>query len=105
MKRLISECTILSKIQSLVMRAIVLLGSMGNSDCVVVHSLAHVITASWQPSSGTPLYSATKHGMPGLMRALYADCRIAGVRMGIVHPWFAATGIITSELKDLVGHS
>jgi len=66
------------------LRSIILLGSM----------------ASWQATAGGPLYSATKHSMLGLMRALHVDLRPHGIRVGIIHPWFAETNIITPEWKD-----
>jgi NAD(P)-dependent dehydrogenase (short-subunit alcohol dehydrogenase family) len=60
------------------------------------------LAASWQATAGGPLYSATKHSMLGLMRALHVDLRPHGIRVGIIHPWFAETNIITPEWKDYV---
>jgi NAD(P)-dependent dehydrogenase (short-subunit alcohol dehydrogenase family) len=48
---------------------------------------------------GGTMYGATKHGVLGAMRALHPDCRQLGIRIGIVHPWFSPTGIITPEYK------
>ncbi|EIN11757.1 NAD(P)-binding protein [Punctularia strigosozonata HHB-11173 SS5] len=68
-------------------KALVLIGSM----------------ASWQAVSGGPLYSASKHGVLGLARSLYPDARSAGIRTAIIHPWFAATGIIQGQDDLLSG--
>lgn len=52
-----------------------------------------------------PIYSASKHGVLGLMRALHPSCKHEGIRVSIIHPWFASTAIlaphIMSELKGV----
>lgn len=46
-----------------------------------------------------PMYSASKHGVLGFMRALYPSCRKDGIRISVIHPWFADTAIIPDNVK------
>lgn len=45
--------------------------------------------ASWQGVSRAPQYSASKHGVLGLMRALDASTAEDNIRIAVIHPWFA----------------
>lgn len=45
------------------------------------------------------MYSAAKHGVLGLMRSLHLPCLTAGIRVGVIHPWFADTAIVPSYVK------
>ncbi|GAA6045926.1 hypothetical protein NBRC10513_005327 [Rhodotorula toruloides] len=58
-------------------KSIVLLGSM----------------ASFLGIPGAPAYGATKHAVLGLMRSLYFDARVYGIRINTVHPFFVKTNI------------
>ncbi|BGO90223.1 hypothetical protein NBRC10512_002426 [Rhodotorula toruloides] len=58
-------------------KSIVLLGSM----------------ASFMGIPGAPAYGATKHAVLGLMRSLYFDARVYGIRINTVHPFFVKTNI------------
>ncbi|KZP34416.1 NAD(P)-binding protein [Athelia psychrophila] len=70
------------------LKSVVLIGSM----------------ASWQAPTNMPMYAASKHGVLGFMRAVYPSCRREGIRISIIHPWFADTKIISDGLKaGLVG--
>ncbi|BGP23408.1 short-chain dehydrogenase/reductase SDR family protein [Rhodotorula toruloides] len=58
-------------------KSIVLLGSM----------------ASFLGIPGAPAYGATKHAVLGLMRSLYFDAHVYGIRINTVHPFFVKTNI------------
>lgn len=45
------------------------------------------------------MYSASKHGVLGFMRSLYLPCLHEGIRVGIIHPWFADTAIVPIYVK------
>ena len=45
--------------------------------------------ASWQGIARAPQYTASKHGVLGLMRALDPVAAEANIRLGVIHPWFA----------------
>jgi len=65
------ECTL---------KSIVLLGSM----------------ASWQASAQGVVYSASKHAVLGLARAMYGPLSARGIRVAVVHPFFTDTGLMTT---------
>jgi NAD(P)-dependent dehydrogenase (short-subunit alcohol dehydrogenase family) len=65
------------------LKSLILLGSM----------------ASWQAIPGGPMYSASKHGVLGFMRSLYHPCLEDGIRIGIIHPFFADTAIVPIYVK------
>jgi len=65
------ECTL---------KSIVLLGSM----------------ASWQASPQGVVYSASKHAVLGLARAMYVPLATRGIRVAVVHPFFTDTGLMTT---------
>jgi NAD(P)-dependent dehydrogenase (short-subunit alcohol dehydrogenase family) len=45
------------------------------------------------------MYSASKHGILGFMRSIYLPCLREGIRVGIIHPWFAGTAMIPTRVK------
>ena len=45
--------------------------------------------ASWQGIQRAPQYSASKHGVLGLMRALGAVVLEDTIPLAVIHPWFA----------------
>ncbi|KAJ8077952.1 hypothetical protein PM082_000153 [Marasmius tenuissimus] len=48
---------------------------------------------------GAPQYSASKHGVLGLMRSLHPIYEKFGIRIAAIHPFFADTGIIPLPAK------
>jgi len=63
-----------------------------------------VMTASiagYLASAGAPLYSAAKHGIVGLMRALKHDVATVNIAISVVAPGITVTPILTQERKDL----
>ncbi|KIY44528.1 NAD(P)-binding protein [Fistulina hepatica ATCC 64428] len=58
--------------------------------------------ASWMGIPRGPLYSASKHGILGVMRSLHTILHAQNIRVGIVCPWFAETGIINPEVRVLI---
>ncbi|KAI0270415.1 hypothetical protein BC834DRAFT_967214 [Gloeopeniophorella convolvens] len=64
-------------------KAIVLIGSM----------------ASWQAVTKAPQYSASKHGVLGVMRSLEPTLSAENIRIGVVHPWFADTKILSLPIS------
>ncbi|GAA5835902.1 hypothetical protein JCM9279_002138 [Rhodotorula babjevae] len=67
-------------------KAVVLLGSM----------------ASFSGIPGAPAYSMSKHGILGLLRSLYYDALVYGIKINIVNPFFVSTGIIGMVPKLLI---
>lgn len=62
-----------------------------------------VLTASlagYLASQGAPLYSAAKHGIVGLMRALKNDTATLGVSVSVVAPGITLTDIIAGRSLD-----
>jgi len=45
-------------------------------------------------------HCAARHGLEGFAKALFEEVREAGVRVGLLHPGFVATGLINSERVD-----
>jgi NAD(P)-dependent dehydrogenase (short-subunit alcohol dehydrogenase family) len=45
--------------------------------------------ASWLGIARAPQYTASKHGVLGLMRALDPVAAEANIRLAVIHPWFA----------------
>jgi NAD(P)-dependent dehydrogenase (short-subunit alcohol dehydrogenase family) len=63
-----------------------------------------VMTASlagYLASAGAPLYSAAKHGIVGLMRALKNDLATVGIAISVVAPGITVTPILSQERKDI----
>lgn len=63
-----------------------------------------VMTASlagYLASAGAPLYSAAKHGIVGLMRALKNDVAKLDIAISVVAPGITKTPILSQERKDL----
>jgi len=38
---------------------------------------------------GGPLYTASKHAILGIMRSLHFPLELQGIRIGVIHPFFA----------------
>ncbi|KDQ55799.1 hypothetical protein JAAARDRAFT_37225 [Jaapia argillacea MUCL 33604] len=55
--------------------------------------------ASWQAIPAAPMYSASKHAILGLMRSLYTACQLDGIRVAVIHPFFADTHIVPTTAK------
>lgn len=55
--------------------------------------------ASWTGILGAPMYAASKHAALGIMRSLHPTLELANIRIGIIHPFFADTGIVPSVVK------
>lgn len=51
---------------------------------------------------GAPEYTASKHGMLGLMRSIRRTAPADGIRVNSIHPWFVETGIIDEGVKMLL---
>ena len=84
------ECTL---------KSIVLLGSMGKPLFIVAHLgfPEHPSpVASWQASAQGVVYSASKHAVLGLARAMYGPLSARGIRVAVVHPFFTDTGLMTT---------
>jgi NAD(P)-dependent dehydrogenase (short-subunit alcohol dehydrogenase family) len=67
-----------------------------------------VMTASlagYLASAGAPLYSAAKHGIVGLMRALKNDLAKVNIAVSVVAPGVTKTPILSQERKDLQPHN
>lgn len=41
------------------------------------------------PIPGAALYAASKHAILGIMRSLHPGLELQGVRVGVIHPFFA----------------
>ncbi|ESK87702.1 hypothetical protein Moror_1854 [Moniliophthora roreri MCA 2997] len=65
------------------LKAVVLIGSM----------------ASWQAIPVAPEYTATKHAILGVMRSLHPFYLQQGIRIAVVHPFFADTNILKPYVK------
>lgn len=55
--------------------------------------------ASWQAFPLAPVYSATKHGVLGLMRSLDPILALKDIRISTITPFFADTTILPPILK------
>ncbi|VDB86849.1 unnamed protein product [Peniophora sp. CBMAI 1063] len=64
-------------------KALILMGSM----------------SSWQSIPKGPEYSASKHGVLGLMRSLNQTLSPERIRTAVIHPWFADTAIVPTIVK------
>ncbi|KAL6707921.1 hypothetical protein ACN47E_003595 [Coniothyrium glycines] len=65
---------------------------------------AIVLTASlagYLASAGAPLYSAAKHGVVGLMRALKQECAKLAIAISVVAPAITVTPILTGNNRKL----
>ncbi|KAF8487494.1 NAD(P)-binding protein [Russula ochroleuca] len=58
--------------------------------------------ASWQGISMAPQYTASKHGVLGIMRALDAITAEDNIRIAVIHPWFADTSILGLPMKVIL---
>lgn len=65
------------------MKALVFMGSM----------------ASWQAIPRGPMYSASKHAVLGFARSLDMSIRREGMRISVIHPFFAPTAIVPLPVK------
>ncbi|KAK1908379.1 hypothetical protein P3342_009228 [Pyrenophora teres f. teres] len=67
-----------------------------------------VLTASlagYLASAGAPLYSAAKHGVVGLMRALKQECAKVSISISVVAPGITVTPILTANNRALAAAS
>jgi NAD(P)-dependent dehydrogenase (short-subunit alcohol dehydrogenase family) len=75
------------------LKSLILIGSMGMKAIFASDSASLLRTAqnsaSWIPIPGGTLYSASKHAILGLMRSLYLPLQLEGIRIGVIHPFFA----------------
>lgn len=55
--------------------------------------------ASWVGLNKAPQYSASKHGVLGLMRAIDKIVTADNIRINTIHPWFAETSILDLPVK------
>lgn len=55
--------------------------------------------ASWMAIPGGPLYTASKHAILGIMRSLHFPLELQGIRIGVIHPFFADTAIVPFAAK------
>ena len=63
-----------------------------------------VLTASlagYLASAGAPLYSAAKHGVVGLMRALKQECAKVNIAISVVAPAITVTPILTANNRRM----
>ncbi|KAF2833724.1 NAD(P)-binding protein [Ophiobolus disseminans] len=63
-----------------------------------------VLTASlagYLASAGAPLYSAAKHGVVGLMRALKQECLKVNIAISVVAPAITVTPILTANNRRM----
>jgi NAD(P)-dependent dehydrogenase (short-subunit alcohol dehydrogenase family) len=58
--------------------------------------------ASWQALPSAPLYSASKHAILGFMRSLYLPCLKDGIRVAVIHPWFAGPSCPANKRQKLI---
>jgi len=61
----------------------------GGGDIVLVSSIA-----GWKECTGLVAYTASKHGVVGIMRGLHLSAREEGVRVNVVSPWMTKTGMV-----------
>lgn len=45
------------------------------------------------------MYSASKHAILGVMRSLYLPCLQDGIRVAVIHPWFAGLSILATKQR------
>ena len=57
--------------------------------------------AGYLASAGAPLYSAVKHGIVGLMRALRNDLATVDIAISVVAPGITVTPILSQERIDI----
>lgn len=55
--------------------------------------------ASWQAIPRGPMYSASKHAVLGFARSLDLSVRHEGIRIAVIHPFFAPTAIVPLPVK------
>jgi NAD(P)-dependent dehydrogenase (short-subunit alcohol dehydrogenase family) len=55
--------------------------------------------ASWLGIPKGEMYSASKHAVLGVMRALHPIMEAKGIRVGCIHPFFADTAIVPLRVK------
>ncbi len=58
----------------------------GKGDIVLVSSIA-----GWKECTGLVAYTASKHGVVGIMRGLHLSAVREGVRVNVVCPWMTST--------------
>lgn len=61
--------------------------------------------AGYLASAGAPLYSAAKHGVVGLMRALKQECAKVNIAISVVAPAITVTPILNSSNRETDGRT
>jgi NAD(P)-dependent dehydrogenase (short-subunit alcohol dehydrogenase family) len=46
------------------------------------------------------MYSASKHAILGFMRSLYIPCFQEGIRVAVIHPWFAGSSYMATVIRE-----
>jgi len=59
-------------------------------------------TAGYMSEPGVPVYSATKHGVVGFMRATKRSLLKDGISINCVAPWMTSTNLIPPALRKLL---
>jgi NAD(P)-dependent dehydrogenase (short-subunit alcohol dehydrogenase family) len=74
-------------------KAIVMIGSVGTYELRAFITPVTLTNrsgaASWNGIPMAPQYTASKHGVLGLMRALDPIVAVDNIRIAVIHPWFA----------------
>ncbi|KAF8902917.1 hypothetical protein CPB84DRAFT_1775201 [Gymnopilus junonius] len=58
--------------------------------------------ASWAGIPKGEMYAGSKHAVLGVMRSLYPSFDVKGIRIGVIHPFFADTAIVPVPVKLLL---
>jgi NAD(P)-dependent dehydrogenase (short-subunit alcohol dehydrogenase family) len=61
----------------------------GGGDIVLTSSIA-----GFKESPGIVIYTASKHGVIGLMRSLHRDAHRENINVNVVCPWYTKTGMV-----------
>ncbi|PMD57849.1 putative 15-hydroxyprostaglandin dehydrogenase [Hyaloscypha bicolor E] len=61
----------------------------GGGDLILVSSIA-----GWKECTGLVAYTASKHGVVGIMRGLHLSAVKEGVRINVICPWMTKTGMV-----------
>ncbi|KAJ8696012.1 hypothetical protein PTI98_005914 [Pleurotus ostreatus] len=76
----------LNRVEKDSLKALIMIGSM----------------ASWSGIPKAPLYTASKHAVLGIMRAMHLFLQADNIRIGTIHPFFADTNIVPVPIKLLL---
>jgi NAD(P)-dependent dehydrogenase (short-subunit alcohol dehydrogenase family) len=67
----------------------------------IVTTASFASLAGYLASTGAPLYSAAKHGIVGLMRALKNDLATVDITISVVAPEITVTPILSQQRIDI----